>query len=216
MQQPKPISSLVQTPTTHPTSSSSVRPTTLSKTSDNEKRRAIIAKYSRSEDFLARVNPDTAPAFARNTSAAIMGDYPTLADINIAYGPSFSQQWLVPQIASLALYTGAKNIDTYQQRSLASVIATEYYYLKVTELLLFFYRFKTGRYGRFYGSVDPMVITCALRDFINERNELLERYELEERERKEIEEKKRNPPMTREEWLEIKTLIAMYNSDYTV
>lgn len=145
-----------------------------------------------------------------------MGDYPTLADINIAYGKSFAQQWLVPQIASLALYTGAKNLDTYQQRSLAAVIATEYYYLKVTELLLFFHRFKAGHYGRFYGNVDPMVITCALREFIHERNELLERYEQEARERKEIEEKKRNPPMTRDEWLEIKTLIAMYNPDYTV
>lgn len=133
-----------------------------------------------------------------------MGDYPTLADINIAYGPSFSQQWLVPQIASLALYTGAKNLDTYQQRSLASVIATEYYYLKVTELLLFFYRFKTGRYGRFYGAVDPLIVTSALHEFIFERNEMLDKYEQEDREAREAEERKRNPPLTYEQWLEIK------------
>jgi hypothetical protein len=145
-----------------------------------------------------------------------MGDYPTLTDIRLAYGNRFPEQWLAAQIADVTLFVGAKNLDKRQQAQLAGIIAAEYHYLKVTELLVFFYWLKTGRYGHFYGNADPQVILCALRDFINERNELLERYELEERERKEIEEKKRNPPMTREEWLEIKNIIAMYNSDYTL
>lgn len=106
-----------------------------------------------------------------------MGDYPTLTDICLSYGKTFAEQWLYPQISDLSIFTGAKNLDKEQVRSLASVIAAEYRYLKVTELLLFFHRFKAGHYGRFYGSVDPMVITCALRDFIKERNVFIDQYE---------------------------------------
>ena len=35
--------------------------------------------------------------------------------------------------------------------------------------MLFFFQFKSGKYGRFYGSVDPLVITTSLRDFLKER-----------------------------------------------
>lgn len=132
-----------------------------------------------------------------------MGDYPTLTDICLTYGKTFSEQWLYPQIADLALFTGAKNLNKEQMRSLASVIAVEYRYLKVTELLLFFHRFKTGRYGRFYGSVDPMVITCALREFMKERNTLIDIYERELRD-KELEKQKLLPTMSREQYLEMK------------
>lgn len=48
--------------------------------------------------------------------------------------------------------------------------------MKVTELLIFFYRFKTGRYGHFYGSVDPMVVMEALGIFLKEREDLRRRY----------------------------------------
>ena len=133
-----------------------------------------------------------------------MGDYPTLTEVNMAYGASAAEKWLMLQVASLALYTGAKNLDKYQMNSIASVIATEYRHLKVTELLLFFYRFKAGHYGHFYGSVDPMVITCALRDFMDERNDMLSRYEQEQREREREEERRRNPPISYEEYLKLK------------
>ena len=132
-----------------------------------------------------------------------MGDYPTLIDICNAYGKTFAEQWLYPQIADLSMFTGAKNLDKEQMEGLASIIAAEYRYLKVTELLLFFYFFKTGRYGRFYGSVDPMIITCALRDFIKERNILIDQYEREKK-RLEDESKPKVPTMTREEWLALK------------
>lgn len=132
-----------------------------------------------------------------------MGDYPTLAEICLAYGKTFSEQWLYPHIADLSMFTGAKNLDKEQISSLASVISAEYRYLKVTELLLFFHRFKAGHYGRFYGTVDPMVITCALRDFVKERNIFLDQYE-REKNNLEREQNASKPKMTYEEWLEYK------------
>ena len=30
----------------------------------------------------------------------------------------------------------------------------------ISQMMLFFYRFKRGDFGKFYGMVDPMVVTC--------------------------------------------------------
>lgn len=121
---------------------------------------------------------------------AIMGDYPTLRDINEAYGKNFAVEWLTTHLADLSLMTGAKNLTEYQQEQLAIIIATEYFWLKVTELMIFFHRFKSGLYGKFYGAIDPLTITCALRYFLADRNYLIGIYEQEERERREAEERK--------------------------
>jgi hypothetical protein len=53
--------------------------------------------------------------------------------------------------------------------------------------MLFFHRFKAGHYGRFYGSVDPLVITTALRDFCKERAEAWVKRVQQEREQREKE-----------------------------
>lgn len=50
--------------------------------------------------------------------------------------------------------------------------------------MLFFYRFKQGKYGRFYGVVDPLVIMTALQEFLRERNEAIFDHEAELNRRK--------------------------------
>lgn len=57
------------------------------------------------------------------------------------------------------------------------MIRVEYYYLKASELLLFFFKLKTGEYGTFYGVVDPMVIMSALIEFKAYRKRQLEKYD---------------------------------------
>ena len=61
-----------------------------------------------------------------------------------------------------------QNMDDEQTKVLARMIAAEYKDMKLSVIMLFFYRFKCGHFGRFYGKVDPMVITCALKDFAEE------------------------------------------------
>jgi len=162
----------------------------------------VLERFGDAMAFKQRVNPDTQLNFGKNQKAAIMGDYPTLNDICAAYGKNFSAEWIVPHLVSLTLHTGAKNLTKEQLRELAKIISIEYRHLKVTEILLFFYKFKTGRYGRFYGSVDPMVITCALREFISERNTLIDRFEREQKQEDDTNLKLQ--AMSREEWLEYK------------
>ena len=132
----------------------------------------IRSKYGDQDRFLAVVSPKTQVAFARQPEKAVMGQYPTLADINETYGRDYDVDWLLPQLYDLSTFTGAVNLGPEQQDALARTLAVECQELKVTEVMLFFYRFKTGRYGRFYGAVDPMVVMTALQDFLREREEL--------------------------------------------
>ncbi len=204
MKQPQSVASIVPQ-SLRQTGSSSTTPTTSLTRQEQEKKTLIVSKFGDKDQFLQKVNPKTQASFALKPQKAIMGDYPTLTDICLSYGKTFAEQWLYPQISDLSIFTGAKNLDKEQVRSLASVIAAEYRYLKVTELLLFFHRFKAGHYGRFYGSVDPMVITCALRDFIKERNVFIDQYERDANNlQRELD--KQKPKMSYEEYQKYKLL----------
>ena len=102
-----------------------------------------------------------------------------------------STMWLIPQLYDLSEYCGVK--DKLEGKSLeecASVIASEFYFLKVSELMLFFHRFKSGRYGKLYGSVDPLAITTSLREFLKERAREIERRKSMEMEAEERESRK--------------------------
>ena len=103
---------------------------------------------------------------------------PTLAWLNAHCDNEAAVAWLIPQLTDLAVFSNSQKVlDDYQVESLASVIANSYGYLRLTELMMFFQDFKSGKYGRFYSSVSPLSITSALRQFVVERNELLSLYE---------------------------------------
>lgn len=173
----------------------------------------LLRKYGDRSSFLHKVSPAVQTAFARHPDSCYFGDYPTLEQLNAAYGRTMASQWLVAQLTNLSEFSGARDVTANQLEDLSRIVAQEYHWLKITELLLFFYRFKTGRYGRFYGSVDPLVITTALREFVGERNAAYARHEQQERERIEEEERKAHPPVTKEEWLLMKENKSGRNSE---
>ena len=142
---------------------------------------AVIDMYN--ADFLARRQMKQEECF--------FGDYPALSELDRQFNGRFSAAWLMFHLHDLSEYCGCKEkLSGRVLKQCASVIATEFHYLKVSEVMLFFHWFKTGRYGRFYGSVDPLVITTSIRDFLKERATAYERHEREERERKREEERK--------------------------
>lgn len=141
--------------------------------------------------FLVTYSPDYQLKVCGSPTLCVVGDYPTLTDIKLAYGENASAAWLVPQLLNLSEYCGCK--DKLQGKPLeecAHIISMEYGYLKISELMLFFYWFKSGKFGRFYGSVDPLVITTSLREFMKERAKVIDRYEQEQREKAEEESRK--------------------------
>ena len=136
---------------------------------------------------MASMNPGVQTYAGKFPERAFFGEAPTLTDINLAFGKQTSVLWLVPQLIDLSEYCGCREkLKDHMLEDLAKIISIEYHYFKTSELLLFFYWFKAGRYGHFYGSVDPMVITTALRDFvIDRRTAYAKRQQEEERQKRE-------------------------------
>ena len=138
------------------------------------------------QSFLRKWNCDLQSRFAENVEKSHFGRYPTLSQLNKIFGDDAAITWLMPQLYNLSEYCGVR--DKLQGRPLqecARVIATTYSWLKVSEVMLFLHRFKSGRYGRFYGSVDPLIITTSLRTFLDERTEAYTKREQQEREQRE-------------------------------
>ena len=160
----------------------------------------VKQRYGSREQFMQTFNPDTQLMAAKNEERAIFGTAPTLGIMAKTYGESFPASWLMPQIYDLVVYCNSKGtLNERQMEFLAEVIAKEYGHLKASELLLFFYRFKSGKYGHFYGAVDPMRITMALDEFCNERERILGQHEREQEKIREAQEPKL-PKMSPEEW----------------
>ncbi len=119
------------------------------------------------------------------------GKFPTLEMLKRAYGNNAAAYWLIPQLNNLSEFCGQKDkLTGIPLEETAWMISNEFFYMKVSEIMLFFYRFKSGRYGRFYGSIDPLIIMTALKEFANERIMAYNRREQKLRERQEEESRK--------------------------
>lgn len=127
-------------------------------------------------DLCLAFNPSNQCAIVEQGDRAFIGTAPTLADIKTEHGANVSKAWLYFQLVDLCEFTGVKDKMQPQQISeLASIMCATAYFLKISELMLFFVRFKAGVYGSFYGVVDPLKITQGLQQFITWRNEQLTR-----------------------------------------
>lgn len=138
----------------------------------------------RKADLLYVYPPERQRELCCDIRECIDGDYPTLALISARFGRSTSAAWLAQHLFKLSEFCGCRDkLSNDMMEELAFIITNEFYYLKVTELMLFLYRFKLGDYGKFYGSVDPMVILSSLRQFVGWRNIQIDRYDNERKQR---------------------------------
>lgn len=145
---------------------------------------AMVERYHNEDNFLALFNPSKQVAYTRDLNKVFRGDAPTLSLLAKSFGTGARDNWLDIQFTELAVFSGCKDkLTSHQIDALIDIVAEEYYYLKVTELMYFFRKFKTGGYGKFYGAVDPLTITCALKEFCNDRRSILRRLEREDKER---------------------------------
>jgi hypothetical protein len=148
----------------------------------------VIERYGDGLKFAETFNPDLQLYCVQNIERSFMGDAPSLAAIKHAYPDEQVNTWIMAHLRDLYKFAGVKEkLDFKQMKALAEIILTEYYYFKASELLLFFYKLKTGIYGTFYGVVDPIVIMNALTEFRAYRRQQIEIYE-RERQQKEREE----------------------------
>lgn len=137
----------------------------------------LTNKYGNRDEFLQRFNPCYLNRMNDREKECYLGDYPTVGSLT-AYGKNFPIMWLIPQLTSLSEYCGVKEkLTAGILEETACIMADMCRNLKITEVMLYFYRFKQNRYGKFYGCVDPLIITGELGTFLKERNEELYRLE---------------------------------------
>jgi hypothetical protein len=140
----------------------------------------------------------------RDDKVAILDDSPTLTELNATYGQNTASMFLVPQLFNISEFCGVKEKLTDNQiQELAQLIAVSYPWLKVKEIMTFCKQFKLGQYGQFYGTVDPMIITRALKEFLSYRADVYAEYE-EFKAQRRLEEERKQPKMTLDEWLKEK------------
>ena len=147
---------------------------------------SLLGKYGSVTDFLKANNPSMQLQVCKDASSCFFGDFPTLSVIDRTYGERKSRAWLIPQLVDLSLYCGLKEDASREQLEFtAAFIATDFHWLKTSELMLFFYRFKAGCYERFYSRFDPQTVLVSLRLFVQERARAYEIREDEKRRREE-------------------------------
>jgi hypothetical protein len=105
----------------------------------------------------------------------LTGNAPTLKSFEQQAGKVFFPlKWLEIQLVDLAVFCGVKEKFTDEQlRQSSEVIMLNFSHLKLTELMIFFQKLKSGEYGKFYGVADPMAMMENLQKFKQWRNEQL-------------------------------------------
>lgn len=129
--------------------------------------------------------------YCRDIDRVHFGKAPSIGLISTAYGRNTAEAWLEIQLQDLSLFAGCKEkLSIDQIKEMAQMIVEEYPHYKVTEFMLFFQHFKRCQYGRFYGTVDPMIIFQALSDFNHERAQVYQRkQQAEEKAKREADNK---------------------------
>lgn len=174
----------------------------------------LLSKYRTAESFALAYNPDLQVKCAENVERSFLGDAPSIAILKKTYTKNQVRVWLMAQLENLNTYCGTKNkMNADQMMMLSDIIMTECYYLKASELLLFFHQFKAGKYGELYGSVDPLRVSSALVEFAAYRRDMLFKFESkaqEERRRVEHEERSKRI-MTYDEFKKFKKINQLIN-----
>ena len=152
----------------------------------------MVQRWATISEFLTACNPSTQMKYVGNELSAFADTKATLKDISLAYGDGCAIAWIIPQLYDLCEFCGASTKMTdAQMKEVATIISIDYKYLKISELLVFFMQMKRGKYGRFYGAVDPMLIMTALNQYVKkDRGEYIAKVEEQKREQKREEEKK--------------------------
>lgn len=143
---------------------------------------AVIERYGDFNGFMERFNKDMQEQAGMHIDAVFKGTAPTLSLLNQVYGNDSASTFVACHLNVVQNFCGIqKKLTIPELMEISKVIVAGFFYLKTSELCLFFLWFKIGKYGKFYGCIDPLVITNALQQFAKERAEYIDKYESEKR-----------------------------------
>jgi hypothetical protein len=127
-------------------------------------------------------------------TSAYVSDAPTLGDLEKTREGA-ARLWLKTQMLALFFASEARDKNTVNGIDLfIGCIASDLYGYKLTELMLFFARYKSGRYDNSYATFDSRRIGHAFfREFLPERRQELEKVQRTWEQRK-VEARRWTPP----------------------
>lgn len=163
----------------------------------------IIDRYGSFTDFARTFCFKNQKKFCAAATRCICGHAPSFSRIDMVYGKGAASACIYPQLVDLGEFCGCKDkMGVTQCKQLSQVIVSNFSFLKITEFMLFLWWFKSGKYGRFYGSVDPLVISSALRDFLQDRYSIIESEKTRHSEKERAQ--SRENAISYEQWLAMK------------
>lgn len=138
------------------------------------------------QEFLDVYGPSMQYRYAMSEERCHVGRAPSLAASVTEYGYDTMSALIRAYIDDVCQFAGCRIACTpAQMESLIGLILTQHRYLKVTELILYFVKLKSGKWGKLYNQVYAMDITCSLREWqeecIREYNEIRHRQRQAER-----------------------------------
>lgn len=119
------------------------------------------------ESFRNRFDASEQGTIVADIHNCLLGDYPTLGQVNEMYGDGVAQRWLIKQLCEAIKYLGYKNLPSSDQLiQLSKHIYLEFRWLKVSEIMLFLWMYKDQKFGLHYGTIEPSSIIMSLHEFV--------------------------------------------------
>lgn len=168
-------------------------------TTSNDTMLPLRGRFPTFTSFCEAYSPDNITIVGRYKERCLFGTSPTLATLNKTYGNSSSIQLLMVYLSyvnEISFFSSRMSVQ--QIEFTATAIVQEFYYLKVSEIMLFLNGLITGAYGSFYPT--PVDILTLLRErFTPYRNAAYAKREEEELQQKISDDAERFRNMTDEE-----------------
>ena len=162
----------------------SVEKSSLQQWPANSRECQCLQLFGDREAFMIYFNPDRQVEYCQPfwLERIFCGSAPEFVLVWRVYGRGCLESWLMIQLDDLNSYLAPQDrMSTRQIEQAAGVIANQFFYLKVTEFMLFMQRLKAGFYGHFYGRPDLLRLTSALQEFLKYRENVVKAIEREKR-----------------------------------
>lgn len=151
------------------------------------RQRCCPTTYKSKEEALRLLNeysPTSQLEWVGDPTLCITADVPTLANVRAEYGAQVACDWLLMQLNDYQNFLGIKEehkVGVVTLKQVSQMILNRYFFLKLSELLLFMQRLKYGDYVEFYGVVDAAKILKAFKPFLEERGTVIDREQARRR-----------------------------------
>lgn len=121
------------------------------------------------DEFIKKFGASCQLYLCQDIKDCFFGEYPTLKELSDYYDSNIAIKIIMAHLVNLSEHEGCKGKITAEQLlETATIIVMHFPDLKISEVIVFFNLFKAGKFGRFYGTVDPGIIMEQLNVFIED------------------------------------------------